>query len=599
VFGAGDSRELIDRLSDDVFVHDLEGNFLDINDTAVERLGYSRDELLSMKPQDIDSPEFAEKFEDRVQIIEEEETLVFETIHVTEDGEEIPVEINASLITYDGEPAILSIAREVKKRNEGEANREEYQELLTSTLDAVDSCLMVIDENHRIILSNWKDHEWVSEEKREEMPYCYEVMKGFDSVCEPCRPIRTFGDGKIRRFEDQNPVDGGYKEITVFPIFDENDDVKHVLENVRDVTERKKAEEKLKKSESELSAIFENIPIIIMLVDRERRVRKINDTGVEFAGKTEEEMIGQRGGKALRCLHHLDDPKGCGFGSHCENCTVRNTVLDTFETGESHYRKEGIITFKQEGEEREMIFWVSTALIGFGEKEHVLVSIEDITEQRKSEERKEFLNTLLRQDLRSECQSVQAYQQLLGDTDLSEKQEEYLKKSVRAGQKADEILKVAKELREIEESDWITGNNVFKIMENAIDDISDLVDREKVKIQKNFPEKIGKVEGDYSLNTLFSSLLRTRIQTSGCSKMKISALEGDREITVKIQDDGKRLPRDVKNLFTGDLYTGKTTGVGGARYYMLREIARHNNAEIKVQDSEIGGAKFDIHLKKS
>jgi len=31
---------------------------------------------------------------------------------------------------------------------------------------------------------------------------------------------------------------------------------------------------------------------------------------------------------------------------------------------------------------------------------------------------------------------------------------------------------------------------------------------------------------------------------------------------------------------------------------MLREIARHNDARIKVRDSELGGARFDIFLRK-
>ena len=130
-----------------------------------------------------------------------------------------------------------------------EQGLKEYQNILSSTLKAVDSLLLVIDKNYRIVLSNWKDHEWVPEKERQKQPRCYKVLKNFDFPCKYCPPQKTFQDGKPRWYEDQNPLDGSYKEISVIPIFDQNEQVEYVLENVRDVTARKQTEEKLRKSE--------------------------------------------------------------------------------------------------------------------------------------------------------------------------------------------------------------------------------------------------------------------------------------------------------------------------------------------------------------
>lgn len=46
------------------------------------------------------------------------------------------------------------------------------------------------------------------------------------------------------------------------------------------------------------------------------------------------------------------------------------------------------------------------------------------------------------------------------------------------------------------------------------------------------------------------------------------------------------------------LYTGKTTGIGGFRYYLIKEIAKNNKSKIKTTNSELGETKFDITLKK-
>jgi PAS domain S-box-containing protein len=152
-------------------------------------------------------------------------------------------------------------------------------------------------------------------------------------------------------------------------------------------TERKQVEEALRESEAELFAVFNNAPIVMILVDRERRVRKANRGTLEFTGRPAEEIIGLRGGEALRCLHSLDDPKGCGFGSFCEICTVRNVVLDTFEIGRSHHRVEASLPFARgEKQQEELTFLVSTTLLSVPKDQMVLVCIEDITERKRVEE---------------------------------------------------------------------------------------------------------------------------------------------------------------------------------------------------------------------
>ena len=60
-----DYQNLIDGMNDSVFVHDLDGNFLAVNDAAAEKLEYTKEKLLEMEPQDINTPRYAEKVEER------------------------------------------------------------------------------------------------------------------------------------------------------------------------------------------------------------------------------------------------------------------------------------------------------------------------------------------------------------------------------------------------------------------------------------------------------------------------------------------------------------------------------------------------------
>jgi PAS domain S-box-containing protein len=146
------------------------------------------------------------------------------------------------------------------------------------------------------------------------------------------------------------------------------------------------AEGASKESQRKLRAVFENAPVAMILVDQERRVQKANRAAIEFADRPVEEMIELRGGEALRCLHALDDPQGCGFGSSCSECTVRRVVLDTFETERSHYQVEATLSFVRGEEAREAHLLVSTTSITVAGRRFVLVSIEDVTAHKRTEE---------------------------------------------------------------------------------------------------------------------------------------------------------------------------------------------------------------------
>jgi len=118
-------RELLNGMNDTAWVIDFDGNIIDVNDSAVEVLGYSREELLSMGLTGIDSNLDPEEIKGLVEGMPADEIQVFETVHTTKDGKKIPVEISSSLVTYHGKQAILSIARDITERKKAEEKLDE------------------------------------------------------------------------------------------------------------------------------------------------------------------------------------------------------------------------------------------------------------------------------------------------------------------------------------------------------------------------------------------------------------------------------------------------------------------------------------------
>lgn len=152
------------------------------------------------------------------------------------------------------------------------------------------------------------------------------------------------------------------------------------------ITDQVLAEQNLARQKALLEAIYRNAPLVMMLVDADRRVRQVNSFAEQFTGQPEEEMLGMAGGEALRCLHALDDPRGCGFGSFCKECLVRQTVIDTLTNGTPHRQVEASLPLQVDGKTRDLVFLLSTAPLEHEGERMALVTFLDITERKESEE---------------------------------------------------------------------------------------------------------------------------------------------------------------------------------------------------------------------
>ncbi len=122
-----DYSALFHGIRDAVFIHDTAGKFLAVNKAATRRLGYSEAELLRMSPKDIDALEEKKKVNQRLEQMIDQGELKFETVHLTKDGKEIPVEISSNLIRFHGEKAILSVARDISERQKAYRELERSQ----------------------------------------------------------------------------------------------------------------------------------------------------------------------------------------------------------------------------------------------------------------------------------------------------------------------------------------------------------------------------------------------------------------------------------------------------------------------------------------
>ncbi|HEB31027.1 MAG TPA: response regulator [Spirochaetes bacterium] len=109
-------RTLFNSASDAIIIHDLNGCLIDVNEETIRRLKYDREQLLDMSIEDIEGPDFARTFPERMDTLRHKGHLIVETGHLAGDGVTIPVEVCSRLMDYKDRVAVFSIARDMTER---------------------------------------------------------------------------------------------------------------------------------------------------------------------------------------------------------------------------------------------------------------------------------------------------------------------------------------------------------------------------------------------------------------------------------------------------------------------------------------------------
>ncbi|TCO06828.1 PAS domain-containing sensor histidine kinase [Natronoflexus pectinivorans] len=139
--------------------------------------------------------------------------------------------------------------------------------------------------------------------------------------------------------------------------------------------------------ENELLAIFDNAAIVLILVDREGRVVRINRAGSELVGAGNEKVMGLLAGEALRCVNlHENINAVCGCTEECARCDLRNLFSQVFSTSIDIEKQEGSITVVRDGIPFTYKLLISANRVVIEQNPYVLLTIDDITRQKEQEQ---------------------------------------------------------------------------------------------------------------------------------------------------------------------------------------------------------------------
>ena len=165
---------LFNAITDMLFVHKIQkdgtaGNFIEVNNIACERLGYTRQELLALSPLDIDAPDSSLDIKPFGRRVLAGERVIFEQTHIAKDGQRLAVEIHAQMLKLGSHPVVLSLVRDITERKQAEEALKESEEKYRLVVENASDAIFIVQDGTikfpnrtTILLSGYSEEELTS-----------------------------------------------------------------------------------------------------------------------------------------------------------------------------------------------------------------------------------------------------------------------------------------------------------------------------------------------------------------------------------------------------------------------------------------------------
>jgi two-component system cell cycle sensor histidine kinase/response regulator CckA len=402
-------HDLFEKSKDAILILE-NGVFIDCNQSAVEMLGYKdKKEFLNVHPSVL-SPKYQS---DGIESIEKAEFLMKEAIslgstkfeweHIKSNGEIFPVEIVLTCIkNHENEVLLHTVWRDITSRRASEiALKESFErnrlisEMLTDYVFIVE-----MDENKVPLL------QWISDSYYKNTGLTKEQVLGSDQwinlIYRDDKPKFIEFMNSVFIYKMQNSIEvrsisrGNYItwiNVYVKPTLDNNNEIVSIVGGVKDITQRKLAEEAIIESEKRYRIITENLVDVIWNMDLNLRLLYISPSCEKLQGWTAEEFINLKPNEFIK------------ENSLMYVMNVLNHTYSQFKQG--LISKDYSLTFEVELYKKDKsTFWSEiTAKTMINEKNEftgIIGVTRDITERKIAEDQKRILEEQLLQTQKME-----------------------------------------------------------------------------------------------------------------------------------------------------------------------------------------------------
>jgi len=580
-------RTLFDSASDSIYIVALDGRILEVNESACDRLGYSREEMCSMTMADLGGPEHEAAVCSRLLRFRREPQYIYETEHRTRSGRDIPVEVSGRVISFRGAEAVLCTARDLSERIDSMRALQKSEARFRSIIDSspmgvllyelhADDCLELVGVNPSAAVAlGIEPDDYIGKTLEEAFPALAgsDVARIYRQVCYDGEPY----------FKDQlNYSDGVITGIFEVHAFQTEPGRMAVF--FTDITERKKAERTMRESEEKYRLLFSAEKDAILIVDHDTlQVVDANDAALELYGYSRDEMFS----KFFSELHAVEDDV-------CIDAIRANSQ----ELITCTHRRENGDEFPVE---------ITSGPFTWAGKKLCVAIVRDVSERETIHQLKDEMLSSISHEMRTPLTAILGFTELMltGQFD-HEREQHFLRLSYKEGERLRELIDDLLDLQRLR------AGFVGEVMEPVdlglllyevagLFSVTDSQHTLRVECDEGLPRPVGDAR---KLLRALKNLLSNAIKYSpagGEICLRAGLADDGSTLQVSVEDHGLGVPEEARDhLFDRffRVYHPQVKKIGGTGLglALVKEIARVHGGRVWF-DSVLGqGSTFTIEL---
>jgi nitrogen fixation/metabolism regulation signal transduction histidine kinase len=125
--------------------------------------------------------------------------------------------------------------------------------------------------------------------------------------------------------------------------------------------------------------VLDAMPAYVFVVDKDVRILEYNAAAAALLSADRQQVLRQRGGEVLHCIHATEAPEGCGRAEFCKTCSIRKAVNQTF-AGKNVTRSRGRFERAASGVISELYIMITASHFEHEGQGLALLTLEDISE---------------------------------------------------------------------------------------------------------------------------------------------------------------------------------------------------------------------------
>ncbi|MCP4705946.1 MAG: PAS domain S-box protein, partial [candidate division Zixibacteria bacterium] len=295
-------KKLSNLTSEGIMIHD-EGIVIDLNESLSNLLGYSSEELIGGNI--IKLCVLQEYHETVINNIAKKYGKPYEIKVRKKDGTIIPIEIEARNTVSENKSNRVTAVRDITERKLAEKKLESSNTFLNQIVELSPFAMWVSDRKGTLIRTNQSLRDTLKLTD-EQLIGKYNVLKDDNLTKQDLMPLvqNVFDKHEPTRFTMKwSAINAGniefennctyFIELSIFPIVNTDGDLTNTVCQWVDITERKQAEEELRKSGAHLRTLIETIPDMVWLKDPEGIYLACNPRFERFFGAKKSEIVGK------------------------------------------------------------------------------------------------------------------------------------------------------------------------------------------------------------------------------------------------------------------------------------------------------------------